>query len=92
MSITPTFTQKYGSFLNPSTGCPIEDEIDTVQHFQTEKLLSIPTTMSVGLEPYKTYSVGEIREEVTGNGCLQIWTLLDIDTISWRKIWAPPHL
>ena len=90
----------YDAFLNllPCT-LSEEDGSTFISDFQIQKRQCVerfstsgPTSMSVGVEPHKTYSVSEIREADTAYGPQQLWTLTDIDDGSWREIWAPPSL
>ena len=91
-----------GGYSSPEDEIDVEEieEIEAVNTFinafRTQKARRIEqatiSSMSLGLILRRKYFVSEIREVEGLFGRQQVWTLVDIDDNSSRKIWAPPSL
>ena len=75
-----------------------EEEVNTfINDFLTQKAQRIEqantiSSMSLGLVLRRKYSVREIKEVESRFGRQQVWTLVDKEDATSRKIWAPPSL
>ena len=90
-----------GGYSSPEDETDAEDEIEAVStfinDFHTRKVQRIKQTtaissMSLGLVLRRKYSVREIKEVESRFGRQQVWTLVDKEDATSRKIWAPPSL
>ena len=89
-----------GGYSSPEDGIDVEEEEEVntfINDFLTQKAKRIEqaytiSSMSVGLVLRRKYSVREIKEVESRFGRQQVWTLVDKEDATSRKIWAPPSL
>ena len=84
-----------GGYSSPEDEIDVEEEEEVntfINDFHTRKVQTTAISSMGELTLRRKYSVREIKEVERRFGRQQVWTLVDKEDATSRKIWAPPSL